>query len=51
MQYFLKSARLWNYTLLDKKNSKAMAIIFKNKTLNNNAKLEHQEKQAKKIIA
>lgn len=50
MQYFLKSARLWNHTLLDKENSKLVAIIFKDKTFNNNAKLEHQEKQTKKII-
>lgn len=51
MQYFCKFVGLWNNTLADKKNPKLLAIVFKDKDLENNAKLEHQEKYADKIIA
>lgn len=40
MQYSLKSIRFWDHTLLDKKNLKLMAIIFKDKDLEDDAKLK-----------
>lgn len=51
MQYFLKSEGLWDHTLSSQKNLKLVAIVFKGEALNNNAKLERQEKYMDKIIA
>ncbi len=51
MQYSLKSARLWDHTLLDTANSKLVTIVLLGKDLKNNTKFERQEKRTDKIIA
>lgn len=49
MRYLLESARLGT-TLSDKENSKPVAILFKDKKFEDNAKLKRQEKRVDKII-
>ena len=51
MQYSLEFAGFWDYTFSDKENPKPVAIDFKDKDLENDAKLQRQEKRADKIIA
>ncbi len=51
MRHSLESARLWDHTLPDKENPKPVAIILKDKELEDDVKLERKEKLADKIIA
>ncbi len=51
MLYSLESAGLWDHTLPDKENPKPVAIILKDKGLEDDVELERQEKRADKIIA
>ena len=51
MRYSLESAGLWDHTLSDEENPKPVAIILKGEALNDDAKLERQEKRADKILA
>lgn len=51
MRYFPEFAGLWDHTLLDNENPKPIAIILKDKELQDDDKLEYQEKRADKIIA
>ncbi len=51
MRYSLESARLCDHTLPDKENPKPVSIILKNKELEDDVKLDCQEKRADKIIA
>ena len=51
MCYSFDFARFWNHTLLDNENPKPVAIVLKNKDLEDDAKLERQKKHADKIIA
>ncbi len=51
MRYSLESSRLWDHTLPDEENSKPVGLIFKDKELKDDVKLEHQKKRANKIIA
>ena len=51
MRYSLESAGLWDHTLSDEENPKPVAIVLKGEALNDDAKLERQEKRADKIIA
>ncbi len=46
MRYSLESARLWDHTPQEKENPKPVAIILKNKELEDDVKLERQEKRA-----
>lgn len=50
MQYSLEFAGLWDNTLLEKENPEPVAIVFKGKAFNNDAKLKRQEKHTDKII-
>ncbi len=51
MRYSLESAGLWDHTLPDKENPQPVAIILKDKELEDDVKIERQEKRADKIIA
>lgn len=51
MPYSLDSAGLWDHILSDAENSKPVAIVFKDKDLDNDAKLERHKKRAHKIIS
>ena len=51
MRYSLGSAGLWDHTLSDQENPKPVAIILKSKDLDDDVKLERQEKRANKIHA
>ena len=51
MRYSLESAGLWDHILPNKKNPQLVAIIFKDKELEDEVKLECQEKRSDKIIA
>ena len=51
MRYSLESAGLWDHTLSDQENPKPVAIILKGEDLEDDAKLERQEKRADKIHA
>lgn len=51
IRYFPKSAELLDHTFPDNKNPKPIAIIFKEKELEDDAKLEHHEKYTDKIMA
>ncbi len=44
MHYFFESTEFWDYTFLDKKNLKPLAITFKDKELEDDAKIERQKK-------
>lgn len=48
---FFKFVKLWNYIFSNKKNSKPITIVLKDKVLNNDAKLKYQEKYINKIIS
>ncbi len=51
MHYSLQSRELWDQNFPDKENPKPVASILKDKELEDDVKLEHQEKRADKIIA
>ncbi len=51
MLYSLESAGLWYHTLPDKENPKPIAIIFKEKKLEDYVKLERQKNRVDMIIA
>lgn len=51
MRYSLESAGLSYHTLSDEENPKPVAIVLKDKDLEDDAKLERQEKRGDKIIA
>ena len=51
MRYFLESIGLWDYTLSDTVNPKPVPIILKGEDLENNVKLEREEKPLDKIHA
>ncbi len=51
MRYSVEYGGLWDHTLPDKENAKPIAIIFKDKELEDDDKLERKEKRADKIIA
>ena len=49
--YSLESARLWDHSLSDKENPKPVAIILKEKDLEDDVKLKRLKKLADNIIA
>ena len=49
MLYFLESVGLWDNTLLANENHLPIPIILKKEDLENNLKVEHQEKRTDKI--
>ena len=51
MRYSLESVGLWDHTLSSQENPKPVAIVLKGEALNDNTKLERQEKLTDKIIA
>lgn len=51
MRYFLEFARLWDYIFSDNENLKSVAIILKDKKLEDYAELKYQEKCVDNIIA
>lgn len=51
MRYSLESVGLWDYTLSEEENPEPVAIVLKDKELEEDAKLERQEKRADKITA
>ena len=50
MRYSLESAGLWDHTLSDEENPKPVAIVVKDKDLEDDAKFERQEKRVDEII-
>lgn len=51
MQYFFDFVGFQDYTLADKKNLKLVAIVFKDKDLEDDAKLKYQKKHWTRLLS